>query len=394
MTQAIDTLIRVGTPRPDTAKAAPMTIGRYQVWPPVELAPMAGITNRSYRKLCREHGAGLYVCEMITTRALVEGNPKTLDMIRFGPEEYPRSLQFYGVDPETVEKAVRKVVDEDLADHIDLNFGCPVPKVTRRGGGAALPYKRRLFEAIVSRAVAAAAPADIPVTVKMRIGIDPDHVTYLEAGRIAEQAGAAAVALHGRTAMQHYSGTADWDAIASLKRAVTSIPVLGNGDIFSAQDALDMMAHTGCDGVVVGRGCQGRPWLFADLAAAFDGRPLPESPTLGEVGRMIRRHAELLIEEHGAQRGIRDLRKHITWYLKGFPVGSLVRLDLGMVDSLADLDALIAQLDPNQRFPEGAEGPRGRQGSPQKSVHLPHGWLDDPDEFAVPEDAELESSGG
>lgn len=394
MTAAADTLIRVGTPRPDGATARELTIGRYQVWPPVELAPMAGITNRSFRKLCRESGAGLYVCEMITTRALVENDPKTLAMIRFGEEEHPRSLQFYGVDPDTVARAVRKVVDEDLADHVDLNFGCPVPKVTRRGGGAALPYKRKLFQAIVSGAVDAAAGSGIPLTVKMRIGIDPDHITYLEAGRIAEDAGAAAVALHGRTAMQHYSGTADWDAIATLKQAVTSVPVLGNGDIFCAQDALDMMAHTGCDGVVVGRGCQGRPWLFADLAAAFDGRPLPEPPTLGQVCATIRRHAELLVQEHGAQRGIRDLRKHITWYLKGFPVGSLVRLDLGMVDSLDDLDALIAQMDPNQRFPEGAEGPRGRQGSPQKSVHLPHGWLDDPDEFTVPEGAELESSGG
>nr|WP_084614590.1 tRNA dihydrouridine synthase DusB [Nakamurella lactea] len=387
-------LVRVGPPRPETAVADPMTIGRYEVWPPVELAPMAGITNRSFRKLCREFGAGLYVCEMITTRALVEGDPKTREMIRFGPEESPRSLQFYGVDPATVERAVQLVVDEDLADHIDLNFGCPVPKVTKRGGGAALPYKRRLFEQIVSRAVRAAAPANIPVTVKMRIGIDPDHITYLDAGRIAEAAGVAAVALHGRTAMQHYSGTADWSAIARLKEAVTTVPVLGNGDIFSAQDALDMMAGTGCDGVVVGRGCQGRPWLFADLAAAFDGRAEPEPPTLREVAKMLRRHAELLIEEMGADRGIRDLRKHISWYLKGFPVGSLVRLDLGMVSSLQDLDDLIRLMDLNQRFPAGAEGPRGRQGSPQHRVHLPHGWLDDPEDDLVPVGAELDSSGG
>jgi nifR3 family TIM-barrel protein len=393
MTTAAE-LVRVGPRRPETAVAEPMTIGRYEIWPPVELAPMAGITNRSFRKLCREFGAGLYVCEMITTRALVEGDPKTREMIRFGPEEHPRSLQFYGVDPDTVERAVRLVVDEDLADHIDLNFGCPVPKVTKRGGGAALPYKRRLFEQIVSRAVRAAAPANIPVTVKMRIGIDPDHITFLDAGRIAEASGAAAVALHGRTAMQHYSGTADWSAIARLKEVVTSVPVLGNGDIFAAEDALDMMAQTGCDGVVVGRGCQGRPWLFADLAAAFDGRPLPEPPTLREVAKMLRRHAELLIDEMGADRGIRDLRKHISWYLKGFPVGSLVRLDLGMVSSLRDLDDLIGLMDLNQRFPAGAEGPRGRQGSPQHRVQLPYGWLDDPEDDLVPVGAELDTSGG
>ena len=222
--------------------AGVLAIGQYQVWPPVVLAPMAGITNASFRRLCREFGAGLYVCEMITTRALLAGNPKTMDMIRFEPEESPRSLQLYGVDPVVVGQAVRMVVEQDLADHIDLNFGCPVPKVTRKGGGSALPYKRRLFEAIVTAAVTAASEADVPVTVKMRIGIDPDHITYTDAGRIAEDCGVAAVALHGRTAIQHYSGAADWSAIARLKEIVTSIPVLGNGDIFAASDALAMMA--------------------------------------------------------------------------------------------------------------------------------------------------------
>ncbi|NNG35518.1 tRNA dihydrouridine synthase DusB [Nakamurella sp. DB0629] len=386
--------VRVGTDRPAGAVADPMTIGRYQVWPPVELAPMAGITNRSFRKLCREFGAGLYVCEMVTTMALVERNPKTMDMVRFGPQESPRSLQLYGVDPDVVRRSVELIVEDDLADHIDLNFGCPVPKVTRRGGGSALPYKRKLFESIVSQAVTAAAPANIPVTVKMRIGIDPEHITYLDAGRIAEGCGAAAVALHGRTALQHYSGTADWSAIARLKETVTSVPVLGNGDIFSAQDALNMMARTGCDGVVVGRGCQGRPWLFAELAAAFDGRPSPTPPTLREVAAIMRRHAELLCEELGPARGIRDLRKHISWYLRGFVVGSTARLDLGMVDSLDDLDRMIDQLDLTQPYPTDAEGPRGRAGSPQSKVALPHGWLTDPDELAVPEGAEIGTSGG
>ncbi len=371
-----------------------LTIGPYPVWPPVVLAPMAGITNTSFRRLCREFGAGLYVCEMVTTRALVERDAKTMDMVRFSPDEQPRSLQLYGVDPVTVRRAVQMVVDEDLADHIDLNFGCPVPKVTRRGGGSALPYKRRLFEAIVREAVDAARPAGIPVTVKMRIGIDPDHVTYTEAGRIAEDCGVAAVALHGRTAIQHYSGAADWSAIARLKETVTSVPVLGNGDIFDAGDALAMMAQTGCDGVVVGRGCQGRPWLFAELAAAFDGRPRPTPPDLRAVTAVLRRHAVLLMDEMGADRGIRDLRKHIPWYLKGFAVGSLVRLDMGMVAGLGDLDRLIAGMDLDQRYPAGADGPRGRQGSPQSRVHLPEGWLDDPDEYVVPLAAELDSSGG
>ena len=381
---------------PTTVRAGAdvLRIGQYPVWPPVVLAPMAGITNKSFRSLCREFGAGLYVCEMITTRALVARDPKTREMIRFGADESPRSVQLYGVDPVVVGQAVRIVVEENLADHIDLNFGCPVPKVTRKGGGSALPYKRKLFESIVRTAVQTAGRANVPVTVKMRIGIDPEHITYPDAGRIAEDCGVAAVALHGRTAMQHYSGTADWDAIGTLKQLVTSIPVLGNGDIFSATDALAMMAHTGCDGVVVGRGCQGRPWLFAELAAAFDGRPAPTPPDLRAVAGILRRHAELLCEEMGPDRGIRDLRKHIAWYLKGFAAGSEPRRLLGMVSSLDELDDLLAGLDLDQPFPTAGDGPRGRQGSPQRRVVLPYGWLDDPESEAVPEGAEVDDGGG
>ncbi len=378
------------TPTP----ATPLHIGRYPVWPPVVLAPMAGVTNASFRSLCREFGAGLYVCEMITTRALVAGDPKTRAMMRFDADEHPRSVQLYGVDPTVVRQAVRIVVDENLADHIDLNFGCPVPKVTRRGGGSAIPYKRRLFESIVRAAVDTAGERGVPVTVKMRIGIDPEHVTFLDAGRIAEDAGVAAVALHARTAIQHYSGTADWEAIGRLKQAVTSVPVLGNGDIFAASDALAMMAMTGCDGVVVGRGCQGRPWLFAELAAAFDGRPAPTPPDLRAVAAVLRRHAELICLEMGADRGIRDLRKHTAWYLRGFAVGSELRRRLGMVSSLAELDELLAELDADQPYPAAADGPRGRQGSPQRRVALPYGWLDDPESAAVPHEAELDDGGG
>ena len=390
MTRAFATAGR----EPAAAPSGLLAIGQYKVWPPVVLAPMAGITNTSFRRLCREFGAGLYVCEMITTRALLAGNPKTMEMIRFEPEESPRSLQLYGVDPAVVGQAVRMVVEQDLADHIDLNFGCPVPKVTRKGGGSALPYKRRLFEAIGTAAVTAASEADVPVTVKMRIGIDPDHITYTDAGRIAEDCGVAAVALHGRTAIQHYSGAADWSAIARLKEIVTGIPVLGNGDIFAASDALAMMAQTGCDGVVVGRGCQGRPWLFAELAAAFEGRPAPTPPDLAAVAATLRRHAVLLCEEMGADRGMRDLRKHMAWYFKGFAVGSDLRRDLGMVSSLDELDTLLDLLDLDQSFPVAAQGPRGRQGAPQRRVQLPHGWLDDPDAEAVPEGAELDDGGG
>jgi nifR3 family TIM-barrel protein len=372
--------------------ARPLQIGPYRCDTPVVLAPMAGITNPGFRRLCREQGAGFYVCEMITSRGLVERNPLTFRMIAFDGDEHPRSLQLYGVDPATVGAAVRAVVEGDLADHVDLNFGCPVPKVTRRGGGAALPYKRRLFERIVRAAVGNAGA--VPVTVKMRIGIDDDHRTHLEAGRIAADAGVAAVALHARTAAQRYSGTADWAEVARLREALPAeLPVLGNGDIFSAADALAMVARTGCDGVVVGRGCLGRPWLFGDLEAAFAGRPLPPPPMLGSVAATLRRHAELLCAQMGPDKGIRDVRKHVAWYLKGFPVGSETRRRLGLVGSLDELDELLATLDPEHPFPDEADGPRGRQGSPRRVV-LPERWLDDPNDPAVPFGAELEHSGG
>jgi nifR3 family TIM-barrel protein len=371
-----------------------LALGSFVVDPPVVLAPMAGITNIAFRRLCREQGGGLFVCEMITTRALVERNPKTLRMIAFDPAERPRSLQLYGVDPATVAAAVRMVADEGLADHIDMNFGCPVPKVTRKGGGAALPWRRRLFARIVSAAVDAARPSGVPVTVKMRKGIDDDHLTYVEAGLIAQEAGCASVALHARTAGQRYSGTADWSAIAVLKQAL-DVPVLGNGDIWEADDARRMMAETGCDGVVVGRGCLGRPWLFADLSAAFAGRPERVLPNLGEVALVMRRHAELLAECFATERdGCVDFRKHVAWYLKGFPVGSEVRRSMAMVSSLSELDDLLGKLDPAEPFPLDTLGqPRGRTNSPGK-VHLPDGWLSTRDDDAVPEGAELDDSGG
>ena len=371
-----------------------LTLGRYTVDPPVVLAPMAGITNVAFRQLCREHGAGIYVCEMVMTRALVERNEKTMRMVTFADGENPRSLQLYGVDPVTVRKAVEMIAADDLADHIDMNFGCPVPKIMSKGGGSALPWKRRLFGQVVSAAVEAAAPAGIPVTVKMRIGIDAEHETFLEAGRIAQDAGAAWVALHGRTAAQRYSGEADWGAIAALK-AELEIPVLGNGDVWEADDALRMMGETGCDGVVVGRGCLGRPWLFADLVAAFRGSDERVMPTLGEVAVIMRRHAELLSRWLGTEReGVTDFRKHVAWYLKGFPVGTETRKALAMASSLAELDDLLARLDPDAPFPADTLGkPRGRTNSPGK-VTLPYGWLDDRDDVTVPAGAEMADSGG
>ena len=360
----------------DADKSA-LKVGPIEVDPPVVLAPMAGITNAAYRQLCREQGAGLYVCEMITSRGLVERDRKTLSMLQFDPGERIRSVQLYGVDPMIMALATKILCNEYGVGHVDLNFGCPVPKVTRKGGGAALPYKRDRLRMILEATAKAAAPYGVPVTIKTRIGIDRDHQTFLDAGRIAQESGSAAIALHGRTAQQAYAGQADWDAIAALKAHV-SIPVLGNGDIWEAADALQMMRRTGVDGVVIGRGCLGRPWLFRDLANAFAGRRAQTLPNLGEVVRMLRRHAELLVGLSDELHGLSDLRKHMAWYFKGFPVGGELRHRLGMVASLAELDHLLSQLDPNVSFPISELGsPRGRQGAPRERVALPDGWLAD-----------------
>ena len=394
---------------------APLRIGPLEVSTPVELAPMAGVTNASFRRLCREMAeaalpealspaspgpvaalgagllapAGLYVTEMVTTRALVERNERTLAMVRTDPAERVRSIQLYGVDPATVGAAVRILVEEDLADHIDLNFGCPVPKVTRKGGGAALPWKRDLLAAILTEAVRASEAAvratgrarEVPVTMKMRLGIDEEHETFLDAARAAENAGIAAVALHARSARQHYSGQARWEEIARLKEA-TDLPVLGNGDIWLGDDAVRMMEATGCDGVVVGRGCQGRPWLFADIVAALHGSDARTRPDLDAVIEVIRCHGRMLAAEMGEDRGVRDLRKHVGWYLKGYPVGGAARADLMGIRTLAELDAGLERM--RSRLPEIVdypgdivEGPRGRAGSP-KTPRLPDGWLDSP----------------
>ena len=387
-----------------SAVPASLTLGSLRVETPVVLAPMAGITNAAYRRLCAEQGAGLYVCEMITSRGLVEGDETTRKMLVFDELESVRSVQLYGSDPVYIGKAVEILCADHGVGHVDLNFGCPVPKVTRKGGGGALPWKRGLLGEILTAAVAAAAPYDVPVTMKTRKGLDDDHLTYLDAGRIAQETGVAAIALHGRTVQQAYSGEADWDAIAALVAHV-DIPVLGNGDIWEAADALRMVEQTGAAGVVVGRGCLGRPWLFRDLAAAFAGSAVEEGrspvtkpalPTLGEVAHMMRRHAELLSEHMGEERGCKEFRKHVTWYLKGFPAGGELRRSLALIDSLATLDVLLAELDPHAPFPTGELGtPRGRQGAPRKRVVLPEGWLDDTDgrDLHVREDAN-EVTGG
>lgn len=381
-----------------TIDAPALRLGPFQVDPPVVLAPMAGVTDAPFRVLCSSFGGGLFVNQMVTARALLEGHAASWELARFHPAERIRSLQLYGTDPLTLGEAVRRLVAEDRVDHIDMNFGCPAAKVTRNGGGAALPYKRRLLRDVIRAAVQAAdaeSGGRVPVTVKFRLGIDDDHLTFLETARIAEDEGVAWVALHARTALQHYAPPARWDRIAELKAAVSTIPVLGNGDVFDPHDAASMMARTGCDGVVIGRGCLGRPWLFRDLAAAFAGEPVPPVPRLGEVADTIRRHVELIVDWQGGEQHLAHFRKHLSWYLKGYPVGGDVRRRAGHVSSAADIEALLDDLDPDAEAPPGVERIVRSHSNALRRVALPDGWLGDPDgHVRLPRGAEALVSGG
>lgn len=352
---------------------APARIANLTIDPPVILAPMAGVTNWPFRELCRRFGAGLYVSEMITARPLAEGREKTLKLADFGPNESPRSLQLYGVDPHYVGIAVKRLVDEGRIDHLDMNFGCPVPKVTRKGGGAAIPAKPLLLASIVRAAVKNAG--SIPVTIKFRMGIDEDLITYLDAGKIAEAEGCAGVSLHARTAAQLYDGEARWEAIGELKAAL-KIPVFGNGDIWEAWDALRMMRETGCDGVVVGRGCLGRPWLFRDLADVFAGREPQDPPRFREVAEIMMEHASMLSEWMGERQAMRMFRKHSSWYTKGFRGSAPLRAALMQVKTLEELAAALQAHDADLPFPpEAMRVPRGKTAGRQR-VALPEGFLE------------------
>ncbi|MCB9831757.1 MAG: tRNA dihydrouridine synthase DusB [Planctomycetes bacterium] len=384
--------INAGVAAAAPGEFAALRIGALEVWPPVVLAPMAGVTNYPFRRLCRRFGAGLYVSEMITARPLVEGNAKTLKLSDFGPDESPRSLQLYGVDPHFVGRAVARLVAEGRVDHIDMNFGCPVRKVTAKGGGSAIPVKPKLLRAIVRAAVTNAGA--VPVTIKVRIGIDDELVTYREAGRIAEGEGCAAIGLHARTAAQLYDGEARWEHIGELK-SMLSIPVLGNGDIWEAEDALRMMRGTGCDGVIVGRGCLGRPWLFRDLAAVFAGEEPADPPRLGEVAAILAEHARLLAEWFGERPGLLMIRKFAAWYTKGFHRSARLRDRLVRVTTLAELDAILDDFDPEEPFPPAAMRARRCKGSGTQRVTLPEGYLDDLDDDRPPveEAGDLHSGG-
>ncbi len=394
--------INADVPPAGAGEFRPLQLGALQVWPPVVLAPMAGVTNYPFRAICRDFlgghspvGAvrGLYVSEMITARPLVQGNRKTLKLADFGPEESPRSLQLYGVDPHFVSEAVKRLVAEGRVDHIDMNFGCPVRKVTSKGGGAAIPIKPNLLRSIVRAAVQASE--NIPVTIKFRMGIDERYLSFLDAGRVGEDEGCAAVALHARTAAQLYDGEARWAAIAELKAAVSSIPVLGNGDIWEAEDALRMMRTTGCDGVVVGRGCLGRPWLFRDLAEVFEGRQPPNPPLLGEIVQVMLEHVGRLIAWFDEPTGVRMFRKHATWYTKGFRGSARLRQEIMTAQTLNALREVLEGLPEEEPFPPRAmRVPRGKTSGTQRVV-LPDGFLDDLQDATPPgADAAALASGG
>jgi nifR3 family TIM-barrel protein len=378
-----------------------LSIGPYALSAPVVLAPMAGVTNAPFRELCRRFAPGLvYVNEMVMATPVVHGNAKTDSMISFAADEHPRSLQLYGSDPQIMGAAVHKLCDAGRVDHIDINFGCPAAKVTRRGGGAAVPARPELLRAILRAAVTNAGAYGVPVTAKFRMGLFDDWLTHLRTGEVCAEEGVAAIALHARTVQQHYSGEARWDAIAELKQTVGSIPVLGNGDIWEADDARRMMAHTGCDGVVIGRGCLGRPWLFADLVEALSGRPVPPSRLLGEVRSVMLDHARLLAAHMGEAHAMRDFRKHAGWYMSGYPVGPDVRRRLSMVASLGELEDVMATLDPTVAIVPGGERiKRGHTNGPIR-VSLPNGWLDGHererllDDVTVPDDEHVMALSG
>lgn len=365
---------------------------------------MAAVTNGPFRALCiraarrglppqlRAIGAdlpvgharaveGLYVNEMLTARALLEGSPRSRAMLLSPPEQKIRSLQLYGNIPQILAAATTRLIEMDVVDHIDLNYGCPVPKVTRKGAGSALPWKTEYFASTVRAVVKAAEKAargrgkDIPVTVKIRTGIDDEHLTYLDAACAAQNAGAQAITLHARTTSQYYAGRADWSHIARLVEAVR-VPVLGNGDVFSGQDALDMVQSTGCAAVEVGRGAQGRPWLFGEIAAALWGQDYVAAPTLAQICQLILEHAQALSEHFNSEDiALKDLRKHLGWYLRGFRVPSELKVQIFSVRTMGELSALLAQLDQDQDYPAAARGRHGRSGV-QHKVRLPYGWLD------------------
>ncbi len=319
-----------------------LTIGNVTLDNQVILAPMAGVTDLPFRLLCKEQGAGLLCMEMVSAKAIHYHNRNTEELMEIRPEEMPVSLQLFGSEPELMAEVAARIEERPFAI-LDINMGCPVPKVVGNGEGSALMKDPKKVEAIVSKVSRAIKK---PVTVKIRKGFDEDNVNAVEIAKIAESAGAAAIAVHGRTRQQYYSGAADWDIIRRVKEAV-SIPVIGNGDITSPLKAVQMLEQTGCDGIMIGRGAQGNPWIFSQITEYLETGKAPEGPSPAEVKRMIQKHAGLLQEVKGEYTAVREMRKHISWYTAGYPHSARFR---GMINTMETMEELLKGLE--QIFPE------------------------------------------
>ncbi|MCH5275096.1 MAG: tRNA dihydrouridine synthase DusB [Lachnospiraceae bacterium] len=319
-----------------------LKIGNVELDNQVILAPMAGVTDLPFRLLCKEQGAGLLCMEMVSAKAIYYNSKNTEELMAIRPEECPVSLQLFGSDADIMAEMAKRIEERPFAI-LDINMGCPVPKVVGNGEGSALMKNPRLVEEIVSKVSRA---IDKPVTVKLRKGFDEAHVNVVEIAQIAEAAGAAAVAVHGRTREQYYSGKADWDCIRAVKEAV-HIPVIGNGDVIDAYSAKALLEETGCDGVMIGRGAQGNPWIFREVVSYLDTGQIPERPGPGEVKALIRRHADLQMEVKGEYTAVREMRKHLAWYTAGYPHSARYRQ---MINSMETMEELLAGL--NQIFQE------------------------------------------
>jgi nifR3 family TIM-barrel protein len=314
----------------------PLTIGSVTLENNLILAPMAGVTDLPFRLLCKEQGAGLLCMEMVSAKAILYKNKNTEELMAIDPREVPVSLQLFGSDPDIVSQIAHQI-EERPFDILDINMGCPVPKIVNNGEGSALMKNPKLAGEIIGKTVKA---INKPVTVKIRKGFDENHVNAVEMARIAEANGAAAIAVHGRTREQFYSGKADWDIIRQVKEAV-SIPVIGNGDLLTAEDVVAMYEQTGCDGFMVGRGAQGNPWIFIQILHAFETGEQLQKPTFAEVRDMMLRHAKMMIEFKGEYTGIREIRKHGAWYTAGYPNSAKLRVMINEVETYEQLESLL-----------------------------------------------------
>lgn len=317
-------------------KIMPLQIGNVTLENNLILAPMAGVTDLPFRLLCKEKGAGLLCMEMVSAKAILYKNKNTQALLEIDPRENPVSLQLFGSDPDIISQIAHEI-EERPFDILDINMGCPVPKIVNNGEGSALMKNPVLAGKIIEKTVKAIQK---PVTVKIRKGFDDEHVNAVEMARVAQESGAAAVAVHGRTREQYYSGKADWDIIRQVKEAV-SIPVLGNGDLLTAEDVIAMKEQTGCDGFMIGRGAQGNPWIFEQILHYFrTGEKLPK-PSAEEVTDMILRHAKMMLEFKGEYTGIREIRKHAAWYTAGYPNSAKLRVAINAVESYEELERLL-----------------------------------------------------